>query len=157
MTGRVVSKVTREKLAKIRKTGIFVKGATYEKVYGKERAEQIIQEKMTKIMKSLHKQPNGWEQKIIDLCEEFNLPFKYVGNGKFWIGTKNPDFVSTNDKKLLIEIYYSYYKDKNYEQKRQNYFAKYGFKTLFLDENCLDTRHWQNICLTKIQNFLELV
>lgn len=42
------------------------------------------------------------------ICERNNLPFKYTGDGSFWIGKNpaiNPDFVECNGKKIVVEIF----------------------------------------------------
>jgi len=44
------------------------------------------------------------DKKFIEICAKYNLPFKYVGDGKFWIERMNPDFVEVNGKKLAVEI-----------------------------------------------------
>ena len=44
------------------------------------------------------------------ICKKNNLPFKYTGDGSFWIGKLNPDFVECNGKKIAIEIF-SYWHD----------------------------------------------
>lgn len=43
-----------------------------------------------------------------EICNKYNLPFKYTGDGSFWIGKNpaiNPDFVECNGKKIAIEIF----------------------------------------------------
>lgn len=54
------------------------------------------------------KKPTSIEKAFMLLIQEYNLPFKYVGTGKFWIGTYNPDFIH-NSKKIAIEIFGSYW------------------------------------------------
>lgn len=82
--------------------------------------------------------PTRLEKNVIDLIQKHNLPYKYVGNGDFWIGGKNPDFVNVNGEKKLIEVGCEYYKKrtdgsvKNYIKNRKNHFAQYGWKTKFL-------------------------
>ena len=39
------------------------------------------------------------------ICKKHNLPYKYTGNGDFWIEDINPDFVNCNGKKVAIEIF----------------------------------------------------
>jgi hypothetical protein len=98
--------------------------------------------------------PTSYERKIIGLCKDKNLPFKYVGNGKLWIERMNPDFIETNGRKMLIETYCIFWHSKDYEKKRGKLFSKYGFKTLFLNDKDLTVKNWKEICLEKIQNFL---
>jgi len=107
------------------------------------------------ILRGLVKRPTSFEQKIIDLCEKYSLPFKYVGNGAVIINYVNPDFIATNNKKLLIETYCSFFHPTNYEEKRSERFAKCGYKTLFLNENDIESEKWEEICLNKIRSFVE--
>jgi len=100
------------------------------------------------------KRPTSYEKKLIVLGEEFNIPIEYVGNGKLRVGRKNPDFVDTTYGNSLIEVYYSFFKSDNYEVERKEYFCKYGYKTLFLNENDLKNEYWKKICVAKIKSFL---
>ena len=91
-------------------------------------------------VKGLLKRPTSFEKIIIDLIKEYNLPYKYVGDGAFLIGYKNPDFVEINGKKICVEVFYNYFKERdfgtveNYKEQRSRHFAKYGWKTIFIDE-----------------------
>jgi hypothetical protein len=107
-----------------------------------------------KILKGLFKRPTSFEQKIIDLCSKCGLPFRYVGDGSVIINYANPDFIATNGKKLLIEVYHSHFKPPNYEEMRAKCFATYGFKTLFLNENDICAKNWEEVCLNKMRGFL---
>lgn len=86
------------------------------------------------------KKPTIFERKLIDLIKRYNLDYKYVGNGDVWINRKNPDFINVNGKKIIIEVYYDYYKIKNhgsienYEKIRRDIFSQYGYKTIFIRE-----------------------
>lgn len=106
-----------------------------------------------KVLKSLFKTPTSFERKIIDISKKYHLPYEYVGDGKLWVGGKNPDFINTNGEKLIIETYCSVWKSKDYEKERYKIFAEFGFKTLFLNEKDLICGDWENICLDKIQEF----
>jgi len=167
--GKNLSKEYREKLSKARLKGlkegrikVWNRGLK-NKNFGKE-ARQILKEKMRSpkfkekwlrnLLKGLLKRPTTFEQKIIELIKEHNLPFKYVGNGKVIICFRNPDFIECNGRKLLIETYYSYWHSKNYEKQRARIFSKYGYKTLFLNENDLLRKNWKEVCLNKINNFM---
>jgi len=78
------------------------------------------------------------EKKFLEIVKKYNLPYKYVGNGDFLLGFKNPDFININGEKICIEVYYPYFKIrdykscKNYEESRTNHFKKYAWKTIFL-------------------------
>ena len=100
-------------------------------------AENVIKAQL----KGMFKRPTSLERQMIDIIKKHNLPYKYTGDGSFLIGYKNPDFINTNGEKICIEIYYDYFKIrdfgscKNYEIKRSNHFSKYGWKTVFVNTN----------------------
>lgn len=107
------------------------------------------------ILKSLMKRPTSYEQKIIDLCDKHNLPFKYVGDGQVIIAGLNPDFIETNGRKIVIETYCKYWhykRNKNYEGDRQRKFSKYGYNIIFLNEDELCNKKWEEKCLQKIKS-----
>lgn len=76
----------------------------------------------------LFKRPTSLEKQFIKLIEEYNLPYKYTGDGSFLIGYKNPDFVNINGAKICIEVAEPYFHDNNYAEERTKHFAKYGWK-----------------------------
>lgn len=43
------------------------------------------------------------------ICKRRNLPFKYTGDGSFWIENINPDFIECNGKKIVVEIFGDYW------------------------------------------------
>ena len=87
------------------------------------------------------------------------MPFKFVGNGEFIVSGFNPDFVN-KDNTHLIEVYYTYFKEKvygsieNYEKKRFAIFRKNGFKTLFFTEKELHLSKEREV-VDKINAFLK--
>ncbi len=103
----------------------------------KEWKEKVLK----KMFNSLDKRPTGYEKIIINIVKKHNLPYKYVGDGSFLIGYKNPDFINTNGEKIALEVYYDYHKIKNYgsvenyKNVRSNHFNKYGWKTIFISNN----------------------
>lgn len=77
------------------------------------------------------------------LNKMFPNEYKYVGNGKVWIGSKCPDFININCQKKIIEMFGNYWHgkertgrtNKQEENRRIKHFAKYGFKTLIIWES----------------------
>lgn len=114
---------------------------------------------MRRVLHGLLKRPTRFEQKIISLIETHKLPFKYVGNGEALIAGKNPDFIATDTRKLIIETYCIYWHNKpqqfphGYEVDRERIFQTVDYKTLFLNDNDLERKDWEEVCLSKIQNF----
>jgi len=88
------------------------------------------------------------EQKLLDLINKHSLSYKFVGNGTFMVGKKNPDFVHLSQH-TVIEIYCIYFKLKHYdsieeyETKRVAYFKKYGYKTILIRDYMMNNE--QNI------------
>ena len=144
-----------------------MKGNTYS--VGNKQSEETINKRrktmkergfdcLENILKNI-KLPTSYEQKIIYLCDKYNIPFKYVGDGKVKINYVNPDFIY-EDKKLIIEVYFEYFKIRlfgsceNYETQRIKRFKTWGYKTLFIRGKELVNFDWEINCLNKIQKFI---
>jgi len=98
------------------------------------------EKQIERMLAGLFKRPTSLEQQMIDIIKKNNLPYKYVGDGSFIIGYKNPDFVNINGEKKLIEVANLQHHSEDYPIKRAKYFSKYGwksyiFRTKELDEN----------------------
>ena len=74
------------------------------------------------------------------IIQKNNLPYKFVGNGKFFIERKNPDFININGEKKAVEVYY--YKHKmqfrnqtveKWIKERTKIFNKYGWDLIFFE------------------------
>lgn len=79
--------------------------------------------------------PTSIERRVIRLCEENNLPYKYVGDFKVWIDGRNPDFINCNGEKKLIELFGNYWHKPEDEKTLPDHYKMYGFKTLVIWEN----------------------
>ncbi|MHA1302748.1 MAG: NUMOD3 domain-containing DNA-binding protein, partial [Candidatus Heimdallarchaeaceae archaeon] len=88
----------------------------------------------------IRKTPSSLEKKMIDIIKKLNLPYKFVGNGEFFIERKCPDFINVNGEKIAIEVFYRKHKEEfrkgleNWKKERSKIFAKYGWKLIFLNE-----------------------
>lgn len=119
--------------------------------YGKTHTEKIKKKlKLLNIGKKQSKEhirkrfqrriPSSLELKMIQLIKEHNLPYKFVGDGSFFIERLNPDFINYNGKKIAIEVYYRKHKElyqgglENWKTRRIEIFKKYGWDIIFLDE-----------------------
>mgnify|MGYP001582534388 CR=1 FL=1 len=49
------------------------------------------------------------EQLFTAICDALRLPFRYTGNGTFWIDDINPDFVDSNGRRVAIDIFGDYW------------------------------------------------
>lgn len=113
--------------------------------YSKIEREQRLQN----ILKGLAKNtPSSFEKIMIDIINKHNLPYKYTGDGAFWINKGNPDFVNCNGEKIAIEVYNDFHHPDNYEEIRNKQFSEYGWKTIFIDEREIQN---ENIILEKIK------
>lgn len=93
-------------------------------------ANKEYKEKMIEVMLAgLIKRPTSLEKQMINIITKYNLPYKYVGNGSFLIGYKNPDFININGEKKLIEVGNIFHHQGNYVQKREKHFTNYGWKS----------------------------
>lgn len=105
----------------------------------------IYREKTIKsVLKSLFKRPTKFEQKMIQKFSRLNLPYKYVGDGSFLIGYRNPDFININGQKICVEIrpknmckYWNNCSPEEYAENRITHFGKYGWKCIIIwhDDN----------------------
>ena len=88
-----------------------------------------------------HKKPNKLEQRLTELIERNGLPFRYVGDWELIAGGKCPDFVGTDGKKLLIELFGNYWhtvKARETVEERVARFREHGYETLVLWEKEMD-------------------
>lgn len=94
--------------------------------------------------------PTFPERVFIAIRDKYRLHFKYVGNRAFWIGNEtqrlNPDFIATNNAKILIEIMGDYWHSPLLNKKisktalltyRRDFFRKHKWKCVFIWETDL--------------------
>ena len=93
---------------------------------------------MAKTLAGLLIRPTSLEKDMMALIQKHDLPYRYVGNGKFWIDGKNPDFVNVNGEKKLIEVGNVYHHQGGYIEKRREHFAKYGWKSFIFIQDELN-------------------
>ena len=102
------------------------------------------------------------EQIFEEICEKNNLPFKYTGDGSFWIGGKpalNPDFINTKGKKVCVEVFGNYWhstrlgKDTPYIQThegRREKLKEHGWELIVFWENDLKRDDAEQLVLSKL-------
>ncbi len=155
LRGRHLSLETRKKMS-ISRRGLKHSIETKQKLSRLKKGLKRSPEHTRKLMESIKRSPNKFEEKCIQLFKEHQLPLKFVGGfylKEFFIGGRVPDFVATNGKKIVVEVFYEYFKIKaygsveNYKKVRATHFLKFGWKTLFFTysdihqrfEECLKT------------------
>lgn len=102
------------------------------------------------IRKSLgHRGMSSLESSMLSLIRKNRLPYKFVGDGKFFIENKCPDFVNTNGMKVAIEVYCKLHKEEFrggvdlWMKNRTEIFNRYGWKLLFFESK--DIRNSEQI------------
>lgn len=144
MYGKTVPE-ERKKLISQRVKEFFEKNPDVIKVIKKARREQKIPKHHTKP-----------ELKFIKICRKYSLPFKYVGDGRFWIGSINPDFVHNNGKKIAVEIFGDYWHSgdsvpfQRTEYGRRLILQRYGWKLIVIWEHELKELDFEKTVLEKI-------
>lgn len=119
--GNKLSAKTRKKMS-VRMKKDWLSSAYRKKILGKRKMSSL-------------------ETRVREAIEANKLPYKFVGNGKFFIERKNPDFINTNGEKIAIEVYARRHKEnftnggiKVYRRTREKIFGKYGWKIIFIEE-----------------------
>jgi len=102
------------------------------------------------------------ELKFEEICKKYNLPYKYVGDGKFWVENINPDFVESNGKKIAVEIFGNYWHSPLLNPKlredrtlpyREKTLKKYGWKLIVFWEDELKSKNAEEIVMDRTMNF----
>jgi hypothetical protein len=100
----------------------------------KEFKERVL----SKVLSKLIHRPTGLEKVMLEIIRKYRLPYKYTGNGDFWIGGKNPDFININGEKKLIEVGNEFHHRGDYIEKRREHFAQYGWESFIFIQDKLD-------------------
>jgi len=100
--------------------------------------KKLSKETIRKCLK--RREMSNLEIKVQKVIDKNNLPYKFTGNGSFFIERKNPDFVNTNGEKKALEVYYKRHKDEfrdggeeGWKKNRLLLFNKYGWDIIFLE------------------------
>ena len=112
-----------------------------------------------------HPKKSNPESIFEQICKKDNLPFKYTGDGAFWIGEKgekhlNPDFIEVNGKKILVEIFGDYWhspllnlklkEDRTLSYQKRHY-KRYKWYPIFLWESDLKRKDAEQFVLNELQ------
>lgn len=122
------------------------KNRTYWANLSKEEKERQVKAALI----GLSKRPTRPEQRLLTLIGNEGLPFKYVGDGQFILGGKCPDFLNTNGKKQLIELFGVHWHGIFDVAERTEHFRQYGFDTLVIWEDELEK---PGVVISKIKKF----
>lgn len=113
-------------------------------------------------LKGLIKRPTKPEEALISIITNHDLPFKYTGDGEMIIGTKCPDFSSTNGDNKLIEVFGRVFHDPEVSFREEipwhqqywgriAYYAQLGYDCLILWDDELGN---EEEVVNKIQTFM---
>jgi hypothetical protein len=78
------------------------------------------------------------------MLKENKFPYKFVGDFKVMLNGRNPDFIHTDGKKKLIELFGDYWhtgerisakNEKEHVKDRKKHFRKLGYDTLTIWES----------------------
>lgn len=76
--------------------------------------------------------PTPYEKKLIKWFEKWNIPLKYVGDGRLNIEGCFPDFIN-EDKKIILELELNFCKRPIQElSKKEKVYTKAGYKTIWI-------------------------
>lgn len=121
-----------------------MQGKKHTEEWKKQKSEFMKNQPTEFYANCLRRRPmSSLEVKMNDIIKKNNLPYKFVGDGKFWIERKNPDFINTNGKKIAIEVFYPRHKEEfaggleNWKRERTEIFKKYGWSILFVQPSDL--------------------
>lgn len=145
--GKRLSKETKKKISEARKGKTFSK--EHKKRLSKSHRKNWQNPKfkiriLSAMMSGCENRPTKPEKRLRKrLNHMFPNKYKYVGDGKFWVVAKNPDFININGQKKIIEMFGDYWHGKKItgrtrkqeENQRTNHFSKYGFRTLIIWES----------------------
>ena len=99
----------------------------------------ILLKKLQRANKCHKRNQNKLEKRVEELLNRIAPnQYKFVGDGKVWIGKFNPDFINSNGQKKIIEVYGDYWHNlPNYkarDTRRLKSYKELGFETLILWE-----------------------
>lgn len=115
--------------------------------------------RIQKTMLCMHLHPNKPELYLLKLLNNaYPKEWKYVGNGQFILGGKNPDFINKNGEKQIIELFGNYWHSKEITGRTEKeevshirkIYSKFGYKTLVIWQSELKN---QGKILAKIARF----
>lgn len=118
--------------------------------------------RIRKTFETLKESPTKPELKVDNFIKVNNLPFKYTGNGEFWVERFNPDFVSTDGSKRVILVQGCYFHgcQKCFPGSKAKgvalavvkyYYEKNNYKVILVWEHELKTPSWQSTLLAKLK------
>lgn len=151
-SGKYPSKETRYKMSLAQMGNKKLLGFKHSEEFKRKMSERLkgnkinlgrhpTQEAMQKMLKRLKDRPTLLEKEFQSMINKYKLSYKYVGDGSFLIGYKNPDFVNINGEKICIEVANHYHHKDPYKENRIKHFAQWGWKCIVFFEDELDEKN----------------
>jgi G:T-mismatch repair DNA endonuclease (very short patch repair protein) len=125
-------------------------------IQNKPETKEKIRQKLIQRLKDgkYNLKPNNPEKIVINLIQQNNLNFIYVGDGKEWLERFNPDFIN-KEQKIIIEVFGDYWHSlsnyKKRDKEKLEIYKKMGYKTLVIWEHELKN---PAIIINKIKDFV---
>jgi very-short-patch-repair endonuclease len=145
--GKYVSPETCKKITET-KLKRYASGQTTPPMLGKHHSD-ATRNKMSRMQKARPSEitrrcltrhiPSSIEALAMKKFKQLNLSLKFTGNGKFTVGNKCPDFISIKNR-IAVEVFCKKHKEdfregcKNWKARRRAYFARRGWKLIFLEQ-----------------------
>jgi len=113
-----------------------------------------------KCLNALKRHPNNNEKNLSLIIESNSLPFKFVGDFKYWVPKcksgkcRNPDFIDTNHQHKVILAHGDYYhreQDKN-DIELEDYLGR-GYKVLIIWEHDVKDKNKESEIVSRIREF----
>lgn len=114
-------------------TGKVDNGSTTSRIraaYPKRQRKPITSVKFWQRLASTD--PNNAECQVLGLLIYMGLPYKFVGNAAFIIQGKCPDFIHTEGKMKIIELFGERWHQPEEEESRIEFFTRSGYETLII-------------------------
>ena len=100
-------------------------------------------------------EPNNAEMQLLGIMTYMQLPYRYTGNAQFILNGKAPDFVHSEGKLKIIELFGERWHRPEEEGERVEEFARSGYQVLVIWQKELRLKNRKNL-YRKLKEFEEL-
>ena len=100
-------------------------------------------------------EPNNAEMQLLGIMTYMQLPYRYTGNAQFILNGKAPDFVHSEGKLKIIELFGERWHRPEEEGERTEEFARSGYQVLVIWQKELRVRD-RKYLYRKLKEFEEL-
>ena len=100
-------------------------------------------------------EPNNAEMQLFGIMTYLQLPYRYTGNAQFILNGKAPDFVHSQNKLKIIELFGERWHRPEEEPQRIEEFARSGYQVLVIWQKELKARNRKNLYI-KLKEFEDL-